>query len=313
MSQKVKLIIKRYDPSKDKKSYFHEYDVEVEPWNTVLEALQRIRKEIDTTLVFRMSCRSGICGSCAMRINGRAKLACRTKIKDEFKEFGEIKIEPIGNLKVQKDLMVDMEPFFEEMKQIKPWFDKVIFQKNENSMKPDDVKIIEKSSQCIWCGACFSDCPSREFDSKYLGPAASVLAHRYIFDVRDTQKRERLKNLLDKQIWMCAHCEKSTENCPQNIDPQEVISKLREESIKEGLTHSPGARHAKTVTKTVVKYGEVAESRLPLGALGIFKVIKEIPMALKTLIKGKFPPLFMKKIKDLEEVKQLMNDVKKNE
>lgn len=316
MSQKVKFKISRFNPEKDKKPYFKEYEIAVHPWDTVLDALISIRNDIDSSLSFRQSCKAGICGSCAIRINGRAKLACKSSALDEVSKFGEIKIEPLGNVPVLKDLVVDMKTFYDEMKGISPWIEA---KKNsgkfeaENRITPEDADKIEKSSECIWCGACFSDCPSREVNNKYLGPAASVISYRYIFDVRDDNKKERLKKLLDKQIWACAHCERSTENCPMDIEPQEIISRLRAESIKEGLINNDGARHTRTVEKSVKKYGELSEAWLPVGTFGIFRVLKEIPVALKLFLKGKLPPFFMKKIQNHEEISQLEKNVKRNQ
>lgn len=313
MSQKVRLKIKRFNPKTDTKPYYRKYVLGIETWASVLDALKKIHEEVDPELSFRMSCESGICGSCSMKINGRARLACKTKIKDQLKEFGEIIIEPLGNLPVIKDLVVDMTPFYDEIKGIKPWVETAKSPTEEHIVKSDEIEKIEKSSECIWCGACFSDCPSREQEEKYLGPAASVVAHRYIFDKRDTRKTERLKTLTQKNIWMCAHCERANENCPQEIKPMEIISELREENIKNGITANDGARHARTIEKSVKKYGELAESRLPLGTFGFIRVIKFVPFALKLLIKGKFPPLFIKKIKNHKQIKTLYNNVKKND
>lgn len=301
MINKVLFKIQRFDKNKDKKPYFKEYAVDYDNDHTVLDALIHIKEKVDPSLGFRHSCMSGICGSCSLRINGRARLGCKTLIKNELCSFREIKVEPIGNLQIKKDLIVNMEPFYAEMKAVKPWFDKIIESDKEHDVKPDDLKRIEKSSECIWCGACFSDCPSRDLESKYLGPAASVLAQRYIDDIRDSSKRERLKALVEKHIWMCMHCEKASENCPQDIEVQDVISDLRRASIKEGFVNNDGARHAKTLTKHVRKKGEIIESQLPVGAWGIFRSVKMIPLGIKLLLRGNFPPLFIKNIKGFKE------------
>lgn len=314
MSQKARIKIKRYNPESDKKPYFKDYEVDMDLSSSVLDALNYLNEKTDPGISYRMSCKSGICGSCAMRINGRARLACKTKLNELLKEFGEIIIEPLGNLPVIKDLIVDMDDFYNEMEKIKPWVSgDENTGKNERIMHQKEVEKISKTSECIWCGACFSDCPSREQNKKYLGPAASVIAHRYIFDPRDNNKNERLKQLVKKDIWMCAHCERANENCPQDIMPMEVISQLREESVKKGITSNDGARHAKTIEQSVKKYGELAESRLPLGTFGFIRVLKFIPFALRLLIRGKFPPVFMKKIKKHKQIKELFNDVKRNE
>jgi len=306
MSHKIHFKIQRFDPSKDKNPYYKEYDVELEIWDTILAGLVKIRNEIDPTLAFRMSCKSGICGSCAMRINGRARLACKTKIEDIYKKYSEIVIQPIGNLKVLNDLVTDMEPFYEEMKKAEPWLQNSRpIRNSENKVTPGDNSLIEKSGECIWCGACFSDCPAREAEKKYLGPAASVAAHRFIFDPRDRNKKERLEKVVENNIWMCAHCEKATENCPQKIDPQGIISQIREESIKHGLTKPLGAKHVLAVDKSIKTYGEISEAWLPVWTLGPLGVVKEIKTALKLILKKKFPPLKLKKINDFEDINKL--------
>ncbi|MBN1494767.1 succinate dehydrogenase/fumarate reductase iron-sulfur subunit [Candidatus Peregrinibacteria bacterium] len=306
MSHKIPFKIRRFDPLKDKKTYFQEYIVDVEMYDTVLDGLIKIRNETDSTLAFRMSCKSGICGSCAMRINGRARLACKTKIEDIYKNFSEIKIEPLGNLNVIKDLVVDMNTFYAEMEKTEPWLKKSNpIGKYENKIPPKENIKMEKSGECVWCGACFSDCPSREAENSYMGPAAGVMAHRFIFDPRDKDKENRLKNVVDNNIWLCAHCEKATENCPQKIDPQDLISQIREESIKYGLTKHLGARHVLAINKSIKTYGEISESRLPVWTLGPFGVIKEIKTAYRLIIKRKFPPLKLKRIHDFEDIKKL--------
>jgi succinate dehydrogenase / fumarate reductase iron-sulfur subunit len=306
MSCKIHFKIQRFDPSKDKLPHFQEYDVELEMWNTILEGLIKIRNEIDSTLAFRMACKSGICGSCAMRINGRARLACKTKIEDLYKKYSEIIIEPLGNLKIIIDLVADMDPFYEEMAKTEPWLQNTKPSgSSENKISPKENAKIEKSGECIWCGACFSDCPSREAENKYLGPAASVSTHRFVFDPRDRNKEKRLEKAIESNIWMCAHCEKATENCPQKIDPQEIISQLREESIKQGLKKPLGAKHVLAINKSIKTYGEISEAWLPVWTLGAFGVIKETKTALKLILRKKFPPLKLKKINDFEDINKL--------
>ena len=313
MSHKIKFKIQRFDPAKDKKTYFKEYEVSLDMWNTVLEGLIKIRNENDPCLAFRMSCKSGICGSCAMRINGRARLACKTKIQDIYKNYSEVKIEPLGNLEVLKDLVVDMEPFYAEMKNLEPWL-KNSYEKgqHESRVSPEENQKIEKSGECIWCAACFSDCPSREVNKNYMGPAASVQAHRFIFDVRDEHKKERLEKITDKKIWLCAHCEKATENCPQKIDPQSVISDLREETIHNDITKTIGAKHVLAVDKSIKLFGEISESWLPVWTFGPLKVIRETKAALKLLTHKKFPTLKPKKIRDFEDITLLYHEVYKD-
>jgi len=306
----ITFKIKRYNKEKpDQKAYFDEFQLELPESATVLDGLMKIKEEKDGSLSFRRACRAAICGSCAVTVNGRAKLACKTQVKTEWDKYGVLKIEPLKSLPVIKDLVVAMDGFFEKMYRIKPWLipeskagDK------ERKMSPERFNKLYKSATCILCGCCFSSCPVYEVDKKFLGPAASVKSYRFSADSREGTKKERLKELQKEGIWYCSHCESCVAQCPKEIMPQELINLLREMSVKEGFVKNDGARHALAFKKSIKRTGELDEARLPLYTFGLFRVIKQVPLAIKLFFKGKLPPVIMKKIKDINNLKKLFKN-----
>ncbi len=222
---KVKVI--RYEPEKDKKPYWKTYDIEVEPDYTILDILNEIHWNIDGTLAYRRSCRSAICGSCAMKVNGRNVLACETPMH-QFKG-NKLKIEPLPGFKIVKDLVVDMDDFFDKLQRVKPYLilDKPIPDK-EFFQSPEDFEEIVDAINCILCGACTSSCPSLWANDDYIGPAALLKAYRFIFDSRDDGTDERLDVINDKNgIWRCHTIFNCMEACPKHIKITEYLSKLK--------------------------------------------------------------------------------------
>jgi len=212
----------------DKKSHkLQEFTVDVQPGWTVLDALNDIKWNQDGTLVYRRSCRHGICGSCAMKINGLNSLACETQIKDIKRR--PIVVEPLPGFKILKDLTVDMDPFFELLEEIKPYLindnpppDK------ERVQSPEDFKHISTAINCILCSSCTSSCPSYWADKNYLGPAALLKAYRYIFDTRDEGEAERISEIDNRHgLWRCHTIINCVDACPKNLAPTEAISKLK--------------------------------------------------------------------------------------
>jgi len=202
----VTIKIFRYNPEKDKKPSYKTYKVdEVVETDRVLDLLEKVKGYQDGTLSFRRSCAHGICGSDAMRINGMNRLACKTLVRDVGTK---ITVEPILGLRVIKDLIVDMEPFFENYREVMPWFvnndpepEKERYQSHEDRERFDDT------TKCILCACCTTSCPSFWANDKYLGPAAIVNAHRFIFDSRDQAGAERLKVL--NEIFGVHRCARS--------------------------------------------------------------------------------------------------------
>ena len=170
----VTLKVKRFNPeSESKEPYFQEYNLEVEDYVTVLDALIKVREEVDGSLALRCSCRAAICGSCSMRVNGHAKLACNTKIVDVAPKDHNVTVEPMGNLPVVKDLVTDMKPFWDRVRAVQPWLQPQGPEPEEEYIAPgEDMLHLTGVMSCIMCGACASDCTVLEVDRNFLGPAA---------------------------------------------------------------------------------------------------------------------------------------------
>ncbi len=222
----------RFNPEQDKEPRYREYQVECPKGSTVLDALNEIKWRHDGTLSYRRSCRHGICGSCAMTINGKNNLACESQV-DTLK--GVIWVEPLRSFPIIKDLIVDMEPFYERLKAVKPYFmagtpptDK------ERLQSPEQRKLLDGSYECILCGCCTSSCPSYWADKDFLGPAALLKAYRFVFDSRDEGAQERLVVLDNKHgLWRCHTIFNCAEACPKGLNPTWAIGKLKQKVIKE--------------------------------------------------------------------------------
>ena len=228
---KVKFRIKKFDPEKDKKPYDADYEIEAEANDRILDALHTIKWTLDGTLALRRSCGHGICGSDAMRINGRNALACKVLIQDVKQP---ITIEPMMGFTVKKDLIVDMEPFFSKYRKIKPYLinDEEAPSK-ERLQSPEEQERYEDSGKCILCGACTTSCPSYWSNTEFIGPASIVQAHRFIFDSRDKGTKERLALLNDNLgVWRCRTIFNCTEACPRDIQVTKVIGEVKKAILK---------------------------------------------------------------------------------
>ncbi len=218
-------------PGKDK-PYWQEFTLkDVMETDRVLEMLHRVKWEQDGTLSFRRSCSSGICGSDAMRINGRNALACKLLVRDVVKAGGTIQVEPILGLPVIKDLIVDMEPFFAHYRAVMPFFvnnDPVPADGRERLQSPEDRRRYDDSTNCILCAACTTSCPSFWANGQYVGPAAIVQAHRFIFDSRDQAAKERLNILSEVNgVWRCRTIFNCTPACPRHIEVTRAIGEVK--------------------------------------------------------------------------------------
>ncbi len=229
----VTLRIQRFNPEVDRKPHFESYHLTgVERVDRVLDLLHRVKWEIDGTLTLRRSCAHGICGSDAMRINGQNRLACKALVKDLIKGgSGVIQVEPILGMKVLKDLIVDMEPFFEHYRSVMPYLvnDDPAPQK-ERLQSIADRERFDQGTKCILCAACTSSCPSFWANGTYVGPAAIVQAHRFIFDTRDKARRERLAILSQENgAWRCRTVFNCTNACPRDIPVTQLIAEVKNE------------------------------------------------------------------------------------
>ena len=223
---KVTLKIKRFNPEKDEKPWWAEYTVEAEPTDRLLDALNAIKWYQDGTLSFRRSCMHGVCGSDAMLINGSNALACKVLLKN----LGEhITIEPMRGFRVARDLMVDLEPFFDKYKQVKPYFiTHSVTPEKERQQSPAERERFDDTTKCILCGACTTSCPSFWANPEYVGPAAIVNAHRFVFDSRDEGREERLEILNHRDgVWRCRTIFNCVEACPRGINVTRAIGEVK--------------------------------------------------------------------------------------
>ena len=223
------LIIRRFDPDVDDEPRWQDFDVEVYPTDRILDALHKIKWEQDGSLTFRRSCAHGVCGSDAMRINGRNRLACKTLIKD-LDISKPIYVEAIKGLPLEKDLIVDMEPFFESYRQINPFLMAGDTKGGkERTQSPVERARFDDTTKCILCAACTSSCPVFWTDGQYFGPAAIVNAHRFIFDSRDEGAGVRLDILNDKEgVWRCRTTFNCSEACPRGIEVTKAIAEVKQ-------------------------------------------------------------------------------------
>lgn len=224
----ITLRVFRYNPEAGRaKPSFDSWTFDVEPTERVLDLLEHVKSYEDGTLSFRRSCAHGVCGSDAMRINGVNRLACKTLVHDF--DTTTITVEPVLGLPVIKDLIVDMEPFFDNYKSVMPYF-----VNDETPPEKERLQTVEArerfddTTKCILCGACTTSCPSYWADEKYFGPAAIVNAHRFIFDDRDNAATERLKILNDQEgVYRCRTIFNCTEACPREIQVTQAISEVK--------------------------------------------------------------------------------------
>ncbi|NGO69901.1 succinate dehydrogenase iron-sulfur subunit [Streptomyces boncukensis] len=224
----VVLRIRRFNPEVAEESSWQDFTLKIDAKERVLDALHQIKWEQDGTLTFRRSCAHGICGSDAMRINGRNRLACKTLLKDINPEK-PITVEPIKGLAVLKDLVVDMEPFFQAYRDVMPF---LVTSGNEPTRErlqsAADRERFDDTTKCILCAACTSSCPVFWNDGQYFGPAAIVGAHRFIFDSRDEAGEQRLEILNDRDgVWRCRTTFNCTDACPRGIEVTKAIQEVK--------------------------------------------------------------------------------------
>jgi succinate dehydrogenase / fumarate reductase iron-sulfur subunit len=228
----VTLRIKRYNPEQDPKPVYKEYVVNVEPTDRLLDALNQIKWDQDGSLTYRRSCAHGVCGSDAMRVNGRNRLACTLLMKDLGKK---VTIEPLMGYEVVKDLVVDMEKFFDAYKSIKPYLiaDDAP-SSGERLQSPEDRHRFDDTTKCILCAACTTSCPITWTNKDFVGPAAIVNAHRFIFDSRDQGAGERLR-ILNQQsgVWRCRTVFNCTDACPRGIEVTNAIEEVKRALLLE--------------------------------------------------------------------------------
>ena len=310
----VTLKVRRYDPDSARGTWFEEYRVDVESSTMVLDALIYIREFVDETLALRCSCRSAICGSCTMRVNHQARLSCKTKVLSLVSEDGVVEVEPMGNLPVIKDLVVDMKPFWDKVRGVEPWLQPVGPEPEREYLVPNAAMVeLAGVMNCIMCGACVSDCTALEVDKNFLGPAALAKAYRFVEDPRDGEAKKRLEKLSEYSgVWDCTHCFYCVEVCPKGVAPMERILALRREAADAGFTDNNGSRHSDSFAKSVKKSGWLDEIRLSVQSFGLFNLpaqLRMLPVGLRALKGGKMPPLIHHKRRGAHQVKRIFEEL----
>ena len=234
----MKISVLRYRPETDTEPHFQEIEVPYIHETSVLEALNYIKDFLEPELSFRWSCRMAVCGSCGMMVNGVPHLACKTFLRD-YDNTKVMKIEPLANFPIERDLVVDISDMIEKIERVKPY----IIPSEENKNKPltegyiqtpQQMELYRQFSQCINCGCCYAACPQYKLNPDFIGPAALTLLYRYNIDSRDAGARERLKIMSqDEGVWSCTFVGYCSEVCPKHVDPASAIQLGKKQSAMD--------------------------------------------------------------------------------
>ena len=236
MADSISMRVSRYRPDEGAAPHFEEYDVPLRKEWTVLDGLNHVKNEVDSTLSYRWSCRMGICGSCGMNVDGEARLTCATFLSDYAP--GPVRVEPLSNFPVIRDLVVDISDFMQKLPRVKPWIirDDVEEVDQEYLQTPEELDAYKQFSMCINCMLCYSACPVYGLDPDFIGPAAIALAERYDLDSRDRGARERLDVLIEHEgVWGCTFVGECTRVCPKHVDPASAIQRYKLKAAQENL------------------------------------------------------------------------------
>ncbi len=311
----VALKIWRYDSSTGDRA-LKEYEFDAPDEATLLDCLDVVKDKVDGSLAYRKSCRMMICGSCGMRMDGAAVLACKTRMYD-IAESGHVPvISAMGNLPIVKDLVVDMDPFWEKFKAMKPYlqpgYDRPEDGK-EYRISQERMDAVHKESLCINCGCCVSECNAMESDPEFLGPQALAKGMRFVGDPRDAAKVERLEEYSGQHgIWECTRCFFCNERCPKGVDPRDAIAKLGGEAVKEGIDRDMGAKHAKWFIRSSETTGWLRETELVPKTQGVVSSIKQMKFAINLAKHQKagleFPPHVAANVGEARKLHKLVHE-----
>jgi succinate dehydrogenase / fumarate reductase iron-sulfur subunit len=316
------LKIRRYEPETGKPPYWADYNVDLEGHQSVLDAILDVKAREDGSLGIRCSCQAAICGSCGVRINGRACLACNTKLRDaaEGADDGAIVVEPMGNMPVVKDLIVNMDDVhWKKVQRVVPWLLPAGDPPEREYLVPPETMIdVTQAMACIHCGACVSDCLSMEVDPLFIGPAALAKAYRFVGDPRDAQTEERLRDLAEDPhgIYDCTHCFNCIQVCPKGVAPMDQIMRLRRRATQQHdiTDQNNGRRHEEAFTSIIKKKGLLDERKLLQDSFGVLRpqgqvqLIRSLPTGLRGFARGKISPkvaLFHEKLEGLENIRRI--------
>jgi succinate dehydrogenase / fumarate reductase, iron-sulfur subunit len=323
---RITFNLYRFNPDKDAAPHAEDYRLEISRGMTVLDALIRIKNEQDGSLSMRYSCRSAICGSCAMEINGTEKLACKTSVRKELECHGRITVAPIKNLPIIKDLVADLAPFWAKVRDVGPWLrserERARREEEEETparhqfMLPPGSFSFHNVDACIMCGACVAACTTHEVSKGFLGPAALAKAARFVSDPRESSlaKYQRLVALQEENgIWDCTRCNMCVQVCPKDVKPMEAIIRLRRASIEAGLTETGGARHITGFRDLIRNEGRLNEALMPLKVVGLNlkRLIHLIPLGIQMWLKGKVPNPLGHRMPGIEHIRTIFAATKK--
>src|SRR5690349_2311840 len=330
------LRVRRYDPESGAAAYWQDFDVDLEPERSVLDGILQAKWDQDGSLSIRCSCQAAICGSCAIRINGKSALACNSKIGEALERAQKngndhILVEPMYNMPVIKDLIVDMDAVhWKKVQRVVPWLLPEGDPPEREYIVPAESMIdITQSMACIHCGACNSACLALEVDPEFVGPAALAKAYRFVGDPRDAHHEDRLLDLAEDPhgIYDCTHCFACVEVCPKDVAPMNQIMRLRRRAtgdyeIKDA---NNGYGHEKAFTELIEKYGTLHESQLLPRSVGQGSLIRSqidpsslkqlaasFPTVVNGLKSGKVSPvkaLIHHKLPDQSQVRRIFKEV----
>src|SRR5947209_1659989 len=321
------LKIRRFDPESGNPAYWQDYPVALEPERSVLDGILQVRGEQDGSLAIRCSCQAAICGSCGVRINGKSSLACNTKIGTVAGDDSTVVVEPMGNMPVLKDLIVDMDAVhWKKVQRVVPWLLPEGDPPEREYIVPAESMIdVTQSMACIHCGACVGACLSLEVDPEFIGPAALAKSYRFVGDPRDGATEDRLRDLAEDPhgLFDCTHCFQCIEVCPKDVAPMSQIMRLRRRATQDyGIKdRNNGYGHEKAFTDLIETYGTLHEAQLlprsfgdgsfvksQLSPHGLKNLIPALPTAVRGLTSGKVSPakaLRHHKLPDQGQVKRI--------
>jgi succinate dehydrogenase / fumarate reductase iron-sulfur subunit len=312
-TQNITFKVFRFNAETDYLPHYKEYKMEVTSEEVVLDILNRIKWEFDGSFSYRRSCRHGICGACAIKVNGKGVLACKERMNDLIDLFGtELTFDPLSSKRAIKDMIIDKEDFWTKHEAIKPYLISHIEEhpEMECAVSPEQAEELLEADLCIQCGLCHYSCPALEENEAFFGPAAFAKAYRFNADVRDEGVEERLDivNQPGAGVWDCVKCFECAEVCPKDVNPIEKITKLHNQVFQYGRApNNVAVRHAVGFAHSIKKHGLLDEGELVRYSEGNIGVLKHVPVALKMLKKGKIVlPWNMPKSDKMDEIKKLV-------
>ena len=311
----VALKIWRYDSSTGERA-LREYEFDAPDEATLLDCLDIVKDKHDGTLAYRKSCRMMICGSCGMRMDGAAVLACKTRMYDIARDGHVPVVSAMGNLPIVRDLVVDMDPFWAKFRAMKPYLQPgydVPQDGLEYRIAQERMNVIHKEALCINCGCCVSECNAMESDPEFLGPQALAKGMRFVGDPRDAATVERLEQYSGPHgIWECTRCFFCNERCPKGVDPRDAIAKLGAEAIHHGIDRDMGAKHAKWFIRSTETTGWLRETELVPKTQGIVSSVKQMKFAMGLIRHNKaglaFPPHVARDVSEARNLRKLVRE-----